>query len=254
MRARRWCRTDRWEVSARSPAAAARGESFADAMATVRMAVARIAATEDDLALKRDGVSVIHGRAILGSAREVDVDGARLRCRRMIIATGARPAVPPVEGLRDVDYLTNESVFSLPSLPPRLAVLGGGAVGCELAQGFARLGSAVTVVEAEDRVLPGEEPEASDVVAAARAADGVAIGTGATLECVEALDHRGGVRLRLDTGTVIEADGVLVAVGRRPATDGLGLAEIGVGLDERGHVRTDAALDAGVTGSGRLAT
>lgn len=165
MRARRWCRTDRWEVSARSPAAAARGESFADAMATVRMAVARIAATEDDLALKRDGVSVIHGRAILGSAREVDVDGARLRCRRMIIATGARPAVPPVEGLRDVDYLTNESVFSLPSLPPRLAVLGGGAVGCELAQGFARLGSAVTVVEAEDRVLPGEEPEASDVVA-----------------------------------------------------------------------------------------
>ena len=229
-------------------AAAARGESFAEAMPAVRMAVARIAATEDDLALKRDGVSVIHGHAALRSAREVDVDGARLRCHRMIIATGAGPAVPPIEGLRDIDHLTNESVFSLGALPSRLAVLGGGAIGCEMAQAFARLGSTVAVIEAEERLLPREEPEASDVVAAALAADGVAVGTGATLERVEALDNHGGARLRLGSGTVIEVDRVLVAVGRRPATDGLGLAEIGVAVDERGHVGTDATLATSVKG------
>jgi pyruvate/2-oxoglutarate dehydrogenase complex dihydrolipoamide dehydrogenase (E3) component len=229
-------------------AAAARGESFAEAMAAVRMAVARIAASEDDLVLKRDGVSVIHGRAVLRSAGDVDVDGARLRCRRMIIATGAGPAVPPIEGLRYIDHLTNETVFSLEALPRRLAVLGGGAIGCELAQAFARLGSTVTVIEAEDRLLPREEPEASDVAAAALAGDGVAILAGATLERVEPLDDRGSARLRLDTGTVIEADRVLVAVRRRPTTAGLGLAELGVTLDERGHVRTDATLATTVHG------
>ena len=229
-------------------AAAARGESFDEAMAAVRMAVARIAASEDDVALKRYGVSVIHGRAVLRSLHEVDADGARLRCRRMIIATGAGPTVPSIEGLRDSDCVTNESVFSLPSLPRRLAVLGGGAIGCELAQAFARLGSAVTVIEAEDRLLPREEPEASDVVAAALAADGVAIGTGATIESVDDPDDRGEARLQLSSGTVVEADRVLVAVGRRPATAGLGLADIGVAVDERGHVRTDATLATSVKG------
>jgi pyruvate/2-oxoglutarate dehydrogenase complex dihydrolipoamide dehydrogenase (E3) component len=229
-------------------AAAARGESFADAMAAVRMAVARIAATEDDVALKRDGVTVIHGRAVLRSPREIDVDGTRLRARRMILATGSGPAIPPIEGLRDIDYLTNESVFSLLSLPIRLAVLGGGAIGCELAQAFARLGSTVIVVEAEARLLPLEEPEASHVVATGLAADGVAISNGATLDRVEAVADRGGARLQISSGMVIEVDRVLVAVGRRPATAGLGLSEIGVAMDERGHVRTDPTLATTVKG------
>lgn len=229
-------------------AAAARGETFGDAMAAVRMAVARIAATEDDLALKRDGVTVVHGRAVLRSRREVDVGGGRLRCRRMIVATGAGPAVPPIEGLREVGPLTNESVFSLDALPRRLAVVGGGAIGCEMAQAFARLGSTVTVIEAEDRLLPREEPEASHVIAAALATDGVAVCIDTTLERAEVLDTAGGARLHLDSGSVMEADRVLVAVGRHPATGGLGLAEIGAALDERGHVRTDATLATTVKG------
>ena len=229
-------------------AAAARGASFADAMAAVRQAVATIAATEDDLALKRDGVSVIHGRAVMRSARQVDVDGAVLRAHRMIIATGAGPVIPPIPGLSDIEPLTNETVFSLGALPRRLAVLGGGAIGCELAQAFARLGSRVTVVEAEDRLLPREEPEASDIVAAALDADGVAIDSGATLDRVEALAESGGARLRLGSGTVVEADRLLVAVGQRPATGGLRLAEIGVALDEHGHVRTNATLATTVRG------
>jgi pyruvate/2-oxoglutarate dehydrogenase complex dihydrolipoamide dehydrogenase (E3) component len=112
-------------------------------------------------------VSVIHGRAVLRSPGEIDVDGTRLRARRLIIATGAGPAILPIEGLRATGYLTNENVFSLRSAPRRLVVLGGGAIGCELAQAFARLGSTVVLVEAEARLLPREEPEASHVVTTA---------------------------------------------------------------------------------------
>jgi pyruvate/2-oxoglutarate dehydrogenase complex dihydrolipoamide dehydrogenase (E3) component len=222
-------------------AAAARGESFSDAMDRVRRAVARVAATEDDIALKRDGVTVVHGRARLTAPGEIDVDGTPLRCSRVVVATGAGPVVPPIEGLRQADPLTNETVFSLAALPGRLAVLGGGAIGCELAQAFARLGAAVTVVEAEDRLLAREEPEASQVIAEALAADGVRIDTGDTLERVEALGG-GPARLHLTSGTDFDVDRVLVAVGRRPAADGLGLEEVGVAIDEQGHVRTDATL------------
>ncbi len=227
-------------------AAAARGESFDDAMARVRSAVAQIAATEDDIALKRDGVTVIHGRARLTSPREIDVDGTPVRCDRIVVATGAGPAVPSIEGLHQIDPLTNETVFSLTALPRRLAVLGGGATGCELAQAFARLGATVAVVEAEDRLLPSEEPEASQTIAEALAADGVQIGTGDTLDRVESLG--GAARLHVGSGAVIDADRVLVALGRRPTTDGLGLDEVGVALDEQGHVRTDATLATTVKG------
>ena len=145
-------------------AASARGESFADAMAAVHRAVARIAAIEDDAAVAADRVRVIHGRAVLRSQHEVDVDGTRLRCHRMVVATGSGPVVPPIEGLRDVECLPNATVFGLRTLPGRLAVLGGGAVGCELAQAYARLGATVTLIEAQDRLLPQEEPEASQVI------------------------------------------------------------------------------------------
>jgi pyruvate/2-oxoglutarate dehydrogenase complex dihydrolipoamide dehydrogenase (E3) component len=228
-------------------AAAARGESFDEAMATVRRTVARIAATEDDIALERDGVTVVHGRARLTAPHEIDVDGTRLRSRRIIVATGAGPVVPPIDGLREVAPLTNETVFALTTRPRRLAVLGGGAIGCELAQAFARLGAAVTVIEAENRLLPGEEPEASQVVAEALACDGVEIGTGQELDRVEPPGD-GPARLHLASGTTVDADRVLVAVGRRPATDGLGLDEVGVALDGSGHIHTDPTLATTVGG------
>jgi pyruvate/2-oxoglutarate dehydrogenase complex dihydrolipoamide dehydrogenase (E3) component len=126
--------------------AAARGASFAEASEAVRTAISRIAATEDDAALQRQGINVMHGRARLRSPTEVEVDGSRIRATRIIIATGARPAIPTIDGLDSVAYLTNENVFSLERLPERLAVIGGGATGCELAQAFARLGSRVTVI------------------------------------------------------------------------------------------------------------
>ena len=146
--------------------AAARGESFDAAMLAAHRAVESIAAGEDDDVFRREGIDVLHGWATFRSPHELDVDGTVLRSRRFVIATGTRPAVPPIDGLAGVDSLTNENLFELTDRPASLAVLGGGAIGCELAQAFRRLGAHVTVIEAVDRLLAREEPEASAAVAA----------------------------------------------------------------------------------------
>ena len=145
--------------------AAARGTAFPAAMAAVRHAVAAIAATETPEVLAREGIEVLRGRAVFTSPREVSVDGRVLPARGFVVATGSRPSAPPVPGLSETGYLTNETIFGLGELPARLAVLGGGPAGCELAQAFARLGSQVTVIEAAPRLLPAADPEASRVVA-----------------------------------------------------------------------------------------
>ena len=172
-------------------AAAARGASFAEAMAWVRTAVARIAATEDAGALAGDGIDVVEGRARFTGPTTVEIDGRQLRSRRFVVATGARPIVPPLPGLREVDPLTSETLFQLPAAPPSLAILGGGPIGCEMAQAFARLGVEVTLVEALDRVLPSEEPEASAVIEAALVADGVRVRTSSPVVRVERAHHGG---------------------------------------------------------------
>lgn len=221
--------------------AASAGASFDEAFAAVRDAVATIAATEDDAALAREGVPVLHGWASFLSPREVDVDGTVLRPRRVIVATGARPSVPRVPGLHDIDYLTSENVFDLDERPASLVVLGGGSIGCELAQAFRRLGVAVSVVDAADRLLPQAEPEASAVVADAFAAESIAVLTGVTVTRVERLRGKRAARLHLDDDTVVEGAAVLVATGREGAVDGLGLDAAGV-KTERGFIVADDTL------------
>ncbi len=221
--------------------AAARGESFAEAMLAARRAVETIAAGEDDGVFRQEGIDVLHGWATFRSPHELDVDGTVLRSRRFVIATGSQPSVPPIDGLADVEYLTNENVFELADLPTSLAILGGGAIGCELAQAFRRLGAQVTVIEALDRLLPKEEPEASAVVAEAFTAEGIQLRTGQELRLVEPLEAKGAVRLHLERGDTVTADRVLVAVGRRGATAELGLDAAGVATDT-GFVRVDDRL------------
>jgi pyruvate/2-oxoglutarate dehydrogenase complex dihydrolipoamide dehydrogenase (E3) component len=228
-------------------AAAARGDDFDAAMAAVRSAVDTVAAAEDDDVLRAEGVAVRHGRARFRAPHEIDVDGAVLRASRIIVATGAGPVVPRIPGLADADPLTSETLFSLTARPERLAVLGGGAIGCEMAQAFARLGTRVTVIEADDRILGKEEPEASAVIAEALRVDGVDVRTGAALGRVSASAGTG-VALHLGPGDVVEADRVLVAVGRRATTSGLGLEEVGVALDDDGSIRTDDTLATTVDG------
>ena len=221
--------------------AARRREPFDRAIAAARAAVDVVAATETDEVLGREGVELLHGWATFREPGVVDVDRTLIRPRKVVIATGARPAVPPIDGLGAIDYLTNETVWDLDALPTSLAVLGGGAIGCELAQAFARLGSSVTVIEGLDRILPREDPDASAVITEALRADGVAIRTGQLVERIEPLDPKVAARLHLADGSTVEAERLLVAVGRAGAIDGLGLDAAGVETD-RGFITTDDML------------
>lgn len=221
--------------------AAARGHSFAEAMETVHQRIEEVAATEDIDTLTREGIEVLAGRARLTGGLGIDVDGRRIEGRHIILATGARPALPPIPGLREQPHLTNESIFTVQSQPRRLAVLGGGAIGVELAHAFRGLGSEVTVVEAESRLLVREEPEASAVIEGRFAASGIDVRTGARVEQVERTET-GDVSLRLGDGTTVVADRLLVATGRVPTTEGLGLADAGVEVDEGGFIETDESL------------
>jgi len=222
--------------------AAARGAAFTEATAEVRRAVATIAATETPAVLSRRGIEVLRGRAAFRSPREITVDGSVLRARGFVVATGSRPAVPPVSGLAGVPYLTNENVFDLTCLPASLAILGAGAVGCELAQAFARLGSQVTLIEAAPRLLPAAEPAVAEVLSQVFAAEGITVRTGSAVETISSIPNGSGCLLRLHDSAEVAAAKLLVAAGRTPNTPDLGLASAGIRLDGRGALVVDRTL------------
>ncbi|MGN6575408.1 MAG: dihydrolipoyl dehydrogenase family protein [Nocardioides sp.] len=179
--------------------------------------------------LERAGVRFVRGRGRLAGEREVEVDGQRFRARRgVVLNTGTTPAVPPVEGLADTPYWTNRDAVSAETLPAGLIVLGGGAIGAELAQAFARFGSDVTVLEVADRILAPEEPEASQVVADAFAREGIQVLTGVDIAAVRYDEGRFSVDLGDQT---VHADRLLVAAGRRPNLPDLGLETVGLDPD-----------------------
>ncbi len=228
-------------------AASAGGADFTDAMRRVHQAVERIAATEDASALGREGIDVADGYARFTSPTTIDVDGTRFRSTRFVVATGARPAVPPIPGLRDVEPFTNENLFALPRRPDSMIVLGGGPIGCEMAQAFARLGTEVTLIEGLERLLPREEPDASRIVADSLGRFGVKVIVGAQIEHVERLGP-GLIRVRSADGDSITAESLFVAVGRVPSGRGFGLEEIGVEVDRRGAITVDRSMATTVKG------
>lgn len=205
-------------------------------MAHVKGVIAAIAPVDSPAALRADGVAVASGSLRFTGRHSAAVDGMPVPFRQALVATGAAPAVPPIPGLAEARPLTSGTVWDLHALPRRLVVLGGGTIGCELGQAFARLGSAVTLVEAADRLLGPEDPDAAALVTDALLRDGVEVVTGAPV--VAASD--GGVVL--DGGRRVDGDVLLVALGRWPRTAGLGLDAAGVEVDGRGHVVVDAAL------------
>jgi pyruvate/2-oxoglutarate dehydrogenase complex dihydrolipoamide dehydrogenase (E3) component len=208
---------------------------FAAVMAHVHGARERIAPHDSAERLREAGVDVIAGEARFTGPRTAEAGGRALRFRRAFVATGSRPAIPPVPGLREAAPLTNETVWDLDALPGRLVVVGGGPIGCELGQAFARLGSAVTIVETGDRLLDKEEPRASALIAERLSAEGVRVRTGVRLAAVE------GDRAVLEGGEALPFDRLLVATGRTPAIDGVGLDVAGVQTSDEG-VRVDARL------------
>jgi pyruvate/2-oxoglutarate dehydrogenase complex dihydrolipoamide dehydrogenase (E3) component len=226
--------------------AAAAGLGFADAAARVRSTVERVAAAEDADTLAAEGIRVLAGTAILAGPDTLRVDGQVLRAQQLVVATGSAPTLPPVPGLDGVDALSNETVFALREQPRSLLVLGGGPIGVELAQAFARFGTEVTVVERAARLLPGEEPHASAVVERALAAEGVDVRTDRSARAAH--PSPGGVSVDLGGGETVSAERVLVAAGRRPVTDRLGAAAVGIALDRAGHVVTDAHLRTSLPG------
>lgn len=221
-----------------------RGDCFDEAMAEVRRAVDAIARTEDADALRTEGIDVLQGWARLHDPGAIEVDGRRVTARRIVIATGAGPKIPDIPGLADIPYLTNETVFDLPALPESLVVLGGGPIGCELAQAFAQLGSRVTVVEALDRLVPGEDPEASKVLEEVFRRQGIDIRVGAPIDRIRPAGAGAGAELcfAAGSGDPVTASHVLVSTGRQPFTGGLDPDAAGVRLDTKGFVEVDAAL------------
>jgi pyruvate/2-oxoglutarate dehydrogenase complex dihydrolipoamide dehydrogenase (E3) component len=223
------------------PAVAGEG-SFAAAMERMRRIRADIAPVDGARRFAELGVDVFLGHGHFVSDEAVEVEGARLRFHRAVIATGGRAALPPVPGLAEAGCLTHETVFSLTELPERLAVLGGGPIGCELAQAFARFGSRVTLLEAAERILPRDDPDASAVLAAALAREGVEVLAGAGVTAVEEGGAGKRIRYRRAGGEgVVEASELLVAAGRRPEVEGLGLDVAGIEHDA-GCLAVDARL------------
>lgn len=194
------------------------------------------------------GVECIEGEARLVSPWEVDVNGQRLASRHIVIATGARPLVPKLPGLDQVPYLTSDSLWQLRTPPRRLLVLGGGPIGCELAQSFALLGIPVTLVELSEQLLPREDREVADALAGQMSRDGVQLLTGWRAERADYLPAAEGalpIRLQLRRGDetqVVEGDQLLLALGRVANVSGFGLEALGVELAPRGTLAVDGFL------------
>ena len=192
--------------------------------------------------LEESGVTFVRGRALLAGPGRVEVGDTTYVARRgVVLNTGTAPSAPPVDGLADTPYWTNRDAVALTELPASVVVLGGGAIGCEFAQVFARFGVKVTVVEASDRLLAAEEPEASELLEKAFAAEGIQVLTGAEIASVGYADGT----FTLDLGDQqVTADKLLVAAGRRPNLAGIGLESVGLDPEAR-TVETDERLRAG---------
>ena len=221
---------------------------FAAVMARIRQVVQTIEPHDSVERYTALGVEVLQGHARITSPWTVQVtlaDGRQqtLTTRSIVVATGASPFVPPIPGLQETGFLTSDTVWGLQALPRRLVVLGGGPIGCELAQSFARLGSQVTQVEMAPRVMGREDPEVSDLVAAALRADGVELRTGHEAVRVQQVGGERQLVVRADGQEhTIAFDALLCAVGRSPRVTGFGLEELGIPLTPRKTIATNAWL------------
>ena len=189
------------------------------------------------------GVNCFTGEAKITSPWTVEVNGETLTTRNIIIATGARPLVPPITGIEKVDYLTSDNLWQLRQNPGRLVVLGGGPIGSEITQAMARLGAQVTQVEMMSRIMSREDPEVSEYVQKQFEADGVQVLTGHMAKEVVVEGEEKSLLCEANKETVkIPFDQILVAIGRRPNVTGFGLEELGVEISARGTVAVDPLL------------
>jgi pyruvate/2-oxoglutarate dehydrogenase complex dihydrolipoamide dehydrogenase (E3) component len=220
---------------------------FADVMERVQRVIRTVAPHDSVARYTELGVECLIGRALIRSPWSVEVEDAQglrtLTTRAIVIATGARPLVPPIPGIEKARCVTSDTVWELRTLPRRLLVLGGGPIGCELAQCFARFGSQVTQVEMTPHIMMREDPEMVEMVAQQMRADGVRILAGHKAMRIES-DAGGSVLIAEggDGEVRVPFDVLLCAVGRVPNTEGYGLEALGIGLTKQRTVQTNAYL------------
>jgi len=216
---------------------------FSDVMDRVKGIIKKIEPHDSVDRYTQLGVDCYTGTARIVSPYEVEVDGKTLTTRSIVVATGARPSVPPIPGLDQVDYLTSDNLWELTELPKRMLVLGGGPIGCELTQAFARLGANVTQVEMAPRIMGREDPDVAELMRQRFESEGAAVLTDHKAKAVEIengektliCEHAGrDVRIGFDA--------ILVAVGRKANARGFGLEELGVTFNPDGTIATDEYL------------
>ena len=217
-----------------APHAAGDGD-FSQVMERMRRIRADISPVDSARRYRDMGVDVFLGAGRFVSKDAVEVDGSRLRFSRAVVASGARAATPPIPGLAEAGYLTNETVFSLTERPAHLVVIGGGPIGVELAQAFRRLGSRVTLISSGERILAADDAEAAAVVAESLRRDGVELLVGARVDRVEGAPGASIVRYtRGGEAGEVAGTHLLVAVGRVPNVEGLGLEAAGIRYGKKG--------------------
>jgi pyruvate/2-oxoglutarate dehydrogenase complex dihydrolipoamide dehydrogenase (E3) component/uncharacterized membrane protein YdjX (TVP38/TMEM64 family) len=218
---------------------------FADVMERVQRVIKTVAPHDSIERYASLGVECIIGEARVVSPWAVEVAGKKLSARNIVIAAGAQPLVPPIPGIDQIDYLTSDTVWELRTLPKRLVVLGCGPIGCELAQGFARLGARVTLVEQADRVLMREDPEFSSILVDCFHAEGIDVRLRHAAVEVR-VDHASGVKTLIceyaGSRIAIEFDQLLLALGRKASTAGYGLEALGIGATRAGTIEINEYL------------
>jgi pyruvate/2-oxoglutarate dehydrogenase complex dihydrolipoamide dehydrogenase (E3) component len=215
---------------------------FQQVMTRMRQRRARLAVYDSATRLTGLGIDVFFGDARFNGAREIVVGSATLRFTRAVIATGSRPSVPPIAGLSGVPYLTNETIFELTQRPERLLVIGGGPIGCELSQAFARFGSRVTLFDQAPRLLAHDDADASQLVQRALERDGVHIELGTAITRVSYRDGETAIQFRRNADASphdANGDCLLVATGRTPNVDDLELSRAGIEAGAEGIVVDD---------------
>jgi pyruvate/2-oxoglutarate dehydrogenase complex dihydrolipoamide dehydrogenase (E3) component len=216
---------------------------FAEIMQRVQAVVGKVEPHDSVERYTELGVDCIQGEAKIISPWEVEVNGKRLSTRSIVLATGARPLVPNIPGLDKVDYLTSDTIWNLRELPKRLVVLGGGPIGCELTQSFARFGSQVTQVEMAPRLMPREDADAANEVMQQFAAEGIQLAVSHKALRVEK-DGAGGVLVCEHNSVEVRFafDKILLALGRKANVEGFGLQELGITLNKNGTIEANELM------------
>lgn len=189
---------------------------------------------------RTENLDLVEGHGTFESPTEIAVGDRVLRAKTIVVNTGARPATPPIDGLDEVETLDSTSALELTDVPEHLVVIGGGYVGCEYAQMYARFGADVTVFQRPDRLLPEEEPDVSEVIETSFEAEGIDVHPGTSVEQLEQASAHIEVTASTDGETLsADASHVMLATGRQPNTDRIGLDQTTVGIDDKGFIQVD---------------